>query len=87
MAEAVFRSKCPCDYVVDSAGTAGYHIGKAPDSRTISTLEKNGLSTTHKAQQLVAEHFHEFDYIVCMDQSNYNDTADLQPRKSKAKCN
>ena len=30
---------------VDSAGTAGYHIGKSPDPRTLKVLEKHGLST------------------------------------------
>jgi len=84
MAEAVFRSKCPDDFVVDSAGTASYHIGKQPDSRTISTLLKHGIEIDHKAQQICKDHFNEFDLILCMDKDNYDDVLRIQPKKSHA---
>lgn len=86
MAEAVFKSMCPSDYHVDSAGTAGFHIGSSPDPRTLSTIKKHNLFTTHRAQQLSELHFDEFDYIICMDKSNLNEAAKMQPRLSKAKC-
>jgi low molecular weight phosphotyrosine protein phosphatase len=50
MAEGIFRSivsKPPYKVLikeVDSCGTGGYHIGGSPDSRTMSTLEDNGIS-------------------------------------------
>lgn len=85
MAEAVFRSMCPVEYDVDSAGTASYHIGKSPDKRTIQTLSKNGISTSHRAQQLNTGHFSSCDYIVCMDDQNYNDALRLKPAECRAK--
>lgn len=50
MAQGVFQSivsKPPYkDLInaVDSAGTAGYHVGSSPDSRTMSTLEAYGIT-------------------------------------------
>lgn len=44
-AEAVLRQKITqknLDIVLDSAGTAGYHIGEKPDNRAITVGEKLG---------------------------------------------
>lgn len=38
---------------VDSAAIIDYHVGKNPDSRTIKTLNKNGITSyTHKVRQV-----------------------------------
>jgi protein-tyrosine phosphatase len=39
-------------FEVDSAGTAGYHIGKKPDRRTLEVLEENDLATSHLGRKL-----------------------------------
>jgi low molecular weight phosphotyrosine protein phosphatase len=50
MAEGVFQSIISKPLykglinVVDSAGTGGYHVGSSPDSRTMATLEANGIT-------------------------------------------
>lgn len=31
---------------IDSAGTAGYHVGEAPDSRTIANAKKHKIDLT-----------------------------------------
>lgn len=57
------------DIIVDSAGTAAYHIGSAPDERSQQAALKRGLDMSYlKARQVVATDFLKFDYIFAMDQ-------------------
>ena len=66
------------DVFVDSAGTAGYHIGSPADSRSIASAKSAGYDATpHRARQLVVEDFERFDAILAMDDSN------LQAMKSR----
>lgn len=91
MAEAVFKHKVSefglGDHFVkiDSFGTAGYHVGETPDSRSSSTCKKHGVPVSHRAQKLSAQHFHEFDFLIGMDESNLYNIERIQPRGSKAK--
>ena len=55
----------------DSAGTAAYHIGKKPDYRSIMVAKENGITLNHKAKQFDRTKFGEFEYIIAMDQSNF----------------
>jgi len=56
---------------IDSAGTASYHIGEAPDPRTIANAKKNGVDLSKlRARQFGSKDFDEFDLIYVMDQSN-----------------
>jgi low molecular weight phosphotyrosine protein phosphatase len=52
---------------IDSAGTAGYHVGDFPDPRTIDICKKHNVPIDHVGQQLKAPHFDEFDWILVMD--------------------
>lgn len=38
---------------VDSCGTGAYHTGSSPDSRTMSTLEDNGITDYDHAARKV----------------------------------
>ncbi|KAI9009644.1 phosphotyrosine protein phosphatase I superfamily [Gaertneriomyces semiglobifer] len=90
MAEAVFKhmveQKGLADKfnIIDSAGTAGYHIGEAPDSRSVATCNAHGVPVKHAAQQVSKAHFESFDWILCMDESNYASLMRSKPRTSKA---
>jgi low molecular weight phosphotyrosine protein phosphatase len=59
MAEGIFRSmvsKPPYQgliSLVDSCGTGAYHTGSSPDSRTMSTLEDNGITDYDHAARKV----------------------------------
>lgn len=55
------------DLEIDSAGTAGYHIGKSPDPRMSETLEKRGISVEGNARQFAKSDFEDFDLILPMD--------------------
>lgn len=57
---------------IDSAGTHGYHVGQAPDRRTIKAGENRGLKLQHlRARQVHLNDFNLFDYIIAMDENNY----------------
>jgi protein-tyrosine phosphatase len=59
--------------LVDSAGTASYHIGDLPDRRTRENANNNGIALTHRCRQISIDNFTEFDYIVAMDHNNLED--------------
>lgn len=66
------------DVIVDSAGTANYHIGKAPDHRMIQTAAKHGTALEFlRARQFTSNDFQNFDHILVMDQSNYDNVVKL----------
>ena len=79
LAEGLLASKLPKNkFIVDSAGTGNYHIGKQPDQRSVLTAQKNGLDITYqKARQFTPRDFEDFDYIYVMDSSNYDDVIEL----------
>ncbi len=60
-------------FIVESAGTGGWHIGQQPDARMRRQGEKRGLIFATLGQQLGKKDFAKFDYIVTMDDSNYHD--------------
>ncbi len=49
LAEGILASKLPKNkFSVDSAGTGSWHIGRAPDERSIHTAKKNNLDISHQ---------------------------------------
>lgn len=79
LAEGILASKLPKDkFIVDSAGTGSWHIGHAPDKRSIAVAQKNGLCIDgQKGRQFKTSDFDEFDYIYVMDSSNLRDVLHL----------
>lgn len=84
LAEGILKAKGFAQGIeVDSAGTAGYHIGKAPDKRSIAVGEKYGINIAHQqCRKFVVEDYDAFDYIYVMDNSNYNDVISLARNES-----
>ncbi|WP_114903692.1 low molecular weight protein-tyrosine-phosphatase [Kordia sp. SMS9] len=74
LAEGILASKLdPTKFEVDSAGTAGYHVGALPDKRSIAIAKQYGLDITYqRSRKFVKSDFQTFDYIFAMDQSNYD---------------
>lgn len=71
---------------VESAGTAAYHIGKAPDLRSQSALRKTGIEISHqRARQITESDFNDFDWILAMDAQNFANLKRLAPRQYSAK--
>jgi protein-tyrosine phosphatase len=76
MAEGIFQALLQAQKLhtvmgCDSAGTANYHPGMAPDHRTLKVLKSRGIHTAHRARQVLHTDFQTFDFIVAMDDSNH----------------
>jgi protein-tyrosine phosphatase len=67
-------------FEIDSAGTAGFHIGNAPDPRMRTAATNRGIPMTGKARQVKPSDFEEFDWIFAMDRSNYDDLLAVERR-------
>lgn len=78
MAENVLRHKIQQaglsqQIQVDSAGTAGYHIGELAHPRTRETLQKHAIPYSGTARQFSKRDLEQFDYVLAMDEDNLND--------------
>ena len=70
---------------IDSAGTIDYHTGESPDTRMIASATKRGYNLNSLARQFDPENdFEHFDYIVTMDDENYEGITSLD-RENKYK--
>ena len=89
LAQGILKKKVFKSVIIDSAGTAGYHIGKNPDQRSIDIGNKNGVDiSNYKARQFSKEDFKNFDHIYVMDNSNYKDViAQAESIKDEKKVN
>lgn len=90
VAEAVFRQKVTdaglAEYFhIDSAGTAEWHAGKAPDSRMIEAAATRGYNLSQlRARQVRPTDFDEFDHILAMDEENLMNLQDVAPDEHAA---
>jgi protein-tyrosine phosphatase len=57
-------------YVVDSAGTGSWHVGKPADARMRSAAARRGIHLPSRARQLEAADLQRFDRILTMDADN-----------------
>ena len=81
LAEGILQAKVQdIPIYVDSAGTAGYHIGHPPDPRSIAVAQKNRIDIgNQRCRQFQMQDFDDFDHIFAMDYSNYDDIINLAP--------
>jgi protein-tyrosine phosphatase len=71
--------------VVDSAGTHSYHVGEAPDRRTIAAAQKRGYDlSTLRARKVTVQDFSQFDLILALDNGHLETLQLMQPKGSKA---
>lgn len=88
LAEAAFRNAARdagLDAEADSAGTADYHVGKAPDPRSIAEAAKHGIDIAHYRGRQVAERdFKHFTHVFALDHENLEDLNALQPEGASA---
>ena len=81
LADGLMRKKVQeykLDVYVDSAGTANYHAGGAPDERMTQTARRKGVDISKlQARQFVVSDFDAFDIIYVMDRSNYDNVVRL----------
>jgi protein-tyrosine phosphatase len=74
-AEIVFRKQVADagrseDFLIDSAGTIGFHTGKGPDPRMSATLAARGYPISGRSRQIREVDLEDFDLILVMDREN-----------------
>ena len=81
LAEGILSAKLDPQYFsVDSAGTAAYHTGNAPDKRSQWVANQNGIDISQQqARPFRIQDFDHFDHIYVMDHSNYQNLKALHP--------
>ena len=78
--EMVIRAGLEDQYQIDSAGMISYHAGESPDPRTCRTAKARGYSLDgQRARQVKNGDFEQFDWILAMDRSHYDDLMSLAP--------
>jgi protein-tyrosine phosphatase len=94
-AEGVFlhllaREGLEDQFVVDSAGTGGWHVGNPADRRMRAAAERRGIHLPSRARQIETADLHRFDRILTMDDDNLRAvqalarSLDRQPHQPKA---
>ncbi len=73
-------SKAHLYWLIDSAGTGNWHIGKLPDQRSIKVAESNDLDITdQRARQFSKDDFSKFDHIYVMEKENQKIVLSMAP--------
>ena len=57
-------------FLVDSAGTGGWHVGNPADRRMRTAAERRGIHLPSRARQIELADFGNFDRILTMDDDN-----------------
>jgi protein-tyrosine phosphatase len=71
--EIVAREAPDLRIEVDSAGTASYHVGSPPDSRTRQAALRRGYDMSAlRARVVEPQDFGRFDLILAMDRQNFD---------------
>ena len=64
----------------DSAGTGAYHVGERADGRMRIHGKKRGYDLTSISRQFTGmSDFESFDYVLAMDEANYEDILNTDP--------
>ena len=74
-AEGIFKKKIKERnieklFLVDSAGTGGWHVGNLADPRMRETALSRGIELTSRSRKIEESDLHEFDHILVMDNDN-----------------
>ncbi len=89
MAEGAFRVAAQergLAVLVDSAGTASYHLGHEPDPRAIAVARAHGIDIAgQSARQIDREDFYRFSHIIAMDRANLEALRSKAPRDGTAR--
>ena len=57
-------------FLVDSAGTGGWHVGQPADRRMRAAAERRGIVLPSRARQITLADLQRFDHILTMDADN-----------------
>ena len=70
---------------IDSCGTGGWHVGEAPDRRSVQVALDHGIDIgSQRSRQLDGDDYRRFDWLVAMDESNASTMRRRAPRDATA---
>ena len=70
----------------DSAGTHAYHVGEQPDRRAQLAAKQRGIDLSDlRARRVMLADYESFDYILAMDNDNYEILVSQSPAHAKSK--
>jgi len=70
------------DILIDSVGTGSWHSGEAPCENSITIAKSRGVDISlQRARQITHADVSNFDLIIALDQSNYNDLKKMGVKK------
>ena len=71
---------------IASAGTGDWHVGQAPDRRSINAAKSWGYDiSSQRARHFIASLFESFDHILVMDKNNLRDVLNLATTEEQRK--
>lgn len=70
-------------FLIESAGTGGWHAGELPDARAREAAGRHGIELASRARQVTREDFRRFDHVICMDQRNLADLLGMGAPREK----
>jgi len=92
MAEGIMRhlvNEQQLNWEIASAGTGNWHVGQAPDRRSILMAKTFGYDiSAQRGRHFTADLFDQFDHILVMDKYNLRDVlslAETEEQKKKVK--
>ncbi len=89
IAEGLFRERARLSgfaCIVDSAGTASYHVGSGPDPRAVAIAARHGVDIAGQAaRQIERDDFYRFHHIVALDRANLEAVRSRAPRDGSAR--
>ncbi|MEB3257073.1 MAG: low molecular weight protein-tyrosine-phosphatase [Cyanobacteriota bacterium] len=66
----IVREQLADAFVVDSAGTGHWHVGKPADQRMLEAAARRGILLPSRARQIARSDLEAFDHILTMDTDN-----------------
>ena len=64
-------------FLVDSAGTGGWHVGNPADRRMQAAARRRGIHLPSRARQLELDDLESFDHLLAMAQDNLRDGSSM----------
>jgi protein-tyrosine phosphatase len=90
LAEGLFRSAAAergleHRFLVDSAGTGGWHAGDPPDPRSIAVAARHGVDiSAQRARKVIPADFARFDLLLGMDASTVDILMATAPAQARS---
>lgn len=69
-------------FEIESAGTIGFHVGEAPDTRMQKAMRARKIPIIGRSRQLLTADIEYYDLILAMDHDNLKDARRIAPSEN-----